>query len=138
MVRLDHSATSPTRRRVAGSESYRLVEATIRGRILEITGHLSIAALAGAIGLNHESVRRALRNGSVSLELATRVCFHFGVSAEWLVFGSGPRAPGTPRSLPTAELMGCLGSTESPSRNPKQTDPSVHQCPSAERSPPRQ
>lgn len=90
------------RRRIAGCEEYRNLEAGVRARLIQVAGDMSIAGFADAIKLNHESVRRAIRGHTITLELLTRVCVRFGVSAEWLLFGITPReAPARPfPSLP--------------------------------------
>jgi hypothetical protein len=79
------------RPRASGTAAYREVESAIRARLLEVAGDMSIAALASAVELNHESVRRAVRGGTIRTELVLRVCARFNVSADWLLFGIGAR-----------------------------------------------
>jgi hypothetical protein len=107
------------RRKIAGSSAYRSVEAQVRLRISRAVGEMSIASLADAIELNSESVRRAMRSGTIPLEMVIRICSRFNLSGEWLLFGVGamPALGRVPVPLPVGE-PGQSGSIDVGSCNP--------------------
>jgi hypothetical protein len=85
---------------VRGPE-YLTFEAEVRARLFMVVGPLTFREVARTLDLSTESVRRALRTGPISLEMAVRVCERFGVSIEWLVFGRGL----PPRNLSLVDLV---------------------------------
>lgn len=94
------------RRQIAGGPAYRALEKRVRTRIRTVVAGASIARVASNLELNHESVRRALRSGTVSLELIVRLCVKYGVSSDWLLFGAGePDAPARPPSDTEGESL---------------------------------
>lgn len=93
-ARIREPKQRPARRAVARGEEYRALECEVRARLLEGIGHSTIREVADSIGLHRESVRRALRDGIIPLELVFRICSRFGLSADWVIFGRGdPRPP---------------------------------------------
>jgi len=91
MVRVVEQPSRRARRKMAGCQTYRQAEDAVRSRLLEATGDMSIAGLADTLGLNRESVRRAIRGQTISLEIVLRACVCFHISGEWLLFGIGPK-----------------------------------------------
>lgn len=106
MVTPAAESEAPKRRRVAGTSSFLRLEARVRERMLSLVGAAPVATLADAVGLNRESVRRALRGGHISLELVMRVCSKFEVRADWLLFGEGPRQSDGKRSESSSRGQG--------------------------------
>ena len=78
-----------------------LVDATDNGvmpgsfahRIAIAAPGLSFNAIERRTGINHETVRRHLRNGSPSIRFVIAFCKAFDVSADWLIRGLGPMRP---------------------------------------------
>lgn len=68
------------------------VEADVRVRIEEALGHESFRRLSDSLHVHAETIRRQLSGSAgVSLRLVAAVCTKTGVSADWLLFGTGPR-----------------------------------------------
>jgi transcriptional regulator with XRE-family HTH domain len=67
-------------------------ERAVLVRLRTVVGTRSYRAIAEEIGLNAETVRRALHGDSrPSIELAIAVCRAYGVSAQWLLLGEEPK-----------------------------------------------
>lgn len=64
-------------------------ELTMRIR-MATRGHTG-RQVAAIVGMNHETVRRYLKGANPSIEFIKQVCVHYGVLADWLVLGDGPR-----------------------------------------------
>jgi transcriptional regulator with XRE-family HTH domain len=63
----------------------------LNDRINSIVAGLSFRELAELTGLNAETIRRYVRGADPSVAFIARLCEVFELSAEWLLFGRGPR-----------------------------------------------
>lgn len=90
------------RRSFARAPAFRSVEAQIRARLIEAVGGASFRMVAERVSLHPESVRRALRDGIIPLELVIGVCREYRVSAEWILFGRGSRKAASGVAAPDA------------------------------------
>ncbi|MBX3356959.1 MAG: helix-turn-helix transcriptional regulator [Phycisphaeraceae bacterium] len=69
-----------------------------RTRMTALIESKSRREIARATGVSTETLRRYLRGDSPSCEFVMALCEEFGVSAHWLMFGSGPlRSSDLPR-----------------------------------------
>lgn len=61
-------------------------------RLRDLCAECSFDELELMTGINRETMRRQIRGENrPTAEQAARVCETFGVSADWLLFGRGPR-----------------------------------------------
>lgn len=59
-------------------------------RLRELCSGISQVQLQDMTGINHETMRRQLRGISrPTVEQTARICRCFGVTADWLLFGTG-------------------------------------------------
>ncbi|MFG0275287.1 MAG: helix-turn-helix domain-containing protein [Phycisphaerales bacterium] len=63
----------------------------LHDRICSVVEGLSFRELAECTGLNAETIRRYVRGADPSVAFIARLCEVFDLSAEWLLFGRGPR-----------------------------------------------
>lgn len=67
-------------------------EVEIMRRVAEVSAGLTLREQQQRFGVSHESIRRYHRGmNSPSLSFIARVCLETGVSAEWMLFGTGAR-----------------------------------------------
>lgn len=86
----EHAPASPAAGTRAKASS---LARDLRHRLDEILKQKSIREVANDLGMNAETVRRALQGESrPSVEFVMAVCSTYNVSAHWLLFGEGPRA----------------------------------------------
>lgn len=85
--------TSNTLRRQKKTSAIpRYEEREVMKRAAEICAGLTLREQEQRFGISHESIRRyRLGQVSPSLPYIARICLETGVSAEWLLFGTGPR-----------------------------------------------
>ena len=63
----------------------------LHDRINSVVAGLSFREVAELTGLNAETIRRYVRGADPSVAFIARLCEVFELSAEWLLFGRGPR-----------------------------------------------
>src|SRR4051812_26764090 len=59
-------------------------------RILQATEGSTLREIAARTRYHPETVRRYFRRGRLSLRFFSAICEQFGVSPEWLLWGTGP------------------------------------------------
>lgn len=84
--------SSTLRRPKKTSATPRYDERELMKRVAEVCRGLTLREQEERFGLSRESIRRyGLGHVSPSLPYIARICLETGVSAEWLLFGTGPR-----------------------------------------------
>lgn len=75
-------------------------------RLMTAVNAASDTELAKTLGITHQSVSSARKRGSFPGSWLTEICERFGVSADWLLWGTGPmrRAP-VRDTLPSGRLQ---------------------------------
>lgn len=73
----------------------------------------SFRQIAERVGMHPETVRRYMHGSSIPAEFVVRICQEYGVSANWLLLGAGPRSIqpvdlDSIRTIPTPELLALL------------------------------
>jgi hypothetical protein len=66
-------------------------QSEITRRIADVLGETSYRQAAEITGVSHETIRRMVLGSNIGLGAVAAFCRGFEVSAEWLLFGTGPR-----------------------------------------------
>ena len=81
----------------------------ILARLLEATGSKNEAALGTVIGITHQAVSNAKKKGSIPPAWVLEIARRFGVSADWLFFGSRNNKVMNSEKPGSAEFLSELG-----------------------------